>query len=158
MITNFPKKKSYNPGGLRSFRFVPRSWILGYPPIINNKITGEVTLLPGREWLTGYATAETLAFEENGKDSPNGVYYDQSIPGFAPGDHEDLLDLIQSMEGNEFVALVVDARGQTRLVGGYGYPLKFISDYSSGTMRSDGKGFSYEFTSQCPFRAPVYKG
>lgn len=157
MIANFPKKKSYNPGGLRTFKFVPVSFILSYPAIIDGKINSALQLLPGKEWLTGYSTPYTLEYSENAKKSTQGDYYDQSLSGFAPGDHEDLLDVIQSLNDQYFILLVEDARGQLRLVGGYGFPLAFTADFSSGSSRSDSKGFSFEFSGQSIFRAPIYK-
>src|SRR5690606_21449672 len=99
----------------------------------------------------------TLEFSEKAKPSPHGIYYDQSLSGFTPGDHEDLSDVIQSLEDQQFVLLVEDARGQLRLVGAYGYPLTFIAEFSSGSARSDSKGYAFEFTGQAEFRAPVYK-
>lgn len=157
MITNFPKKKSYNPGGLRSFRFVHASSVLAFPAILNGKVSSAVQLVADHEWLTGYATAYTSNFIENAKQSPHGVYYEQSLSGLAPGDYVELLDLIQSKEDQDFVLLVEDARGQIRLVGGFGFPLRFLSDYSSGSARSDMKGFDFKFSGIAPFRAPVYQ-
>lgn len=156
MILNFPKKKSYNPGGLRGFLFVPISYIAAYPPIKDGKISTELSLLPGREWLRGYSTPYTLEFTEKPQSSPNGVYYDQVLAGFTPGDSADMLDVIQSMEDQRFALLVQDARGQNRLIGAYGYPLTFLADFATGSNRADAKGFSFSFSGQAVFRAPVY--
>lgn len=155
MITDFPKKKTYNLAGLRSFQFVHVSEIFQYPIFRNGQVTGDLQLLPGRTLKTGYATYETLEFSENSIPSPNGVYYEQEITGFAPGDAADMIDVISNMENNEFVVLIADARGQLRIVGGYGYPLIFLSDFTTGARRVDRKGFSFTFSAVAPFRAPI---
>lgn len=158
MITNFPLKKNYNPGGLKSFLFVPISSILSFPAIKDGKTIAPIALINSASWLIGYATPYTLIFEEPAKDSPNGIYYEQKLSGFSPGGHVELLNQIQIMEGNEFVVLAEDSRNVTRLIGGYGYPLKFVTDFSTGSNRSDAKGFDFSFIGNSIFRAPVYIG
>lgn len=156
MITNFPKHKGYNPAGLRTFKFVHVSHIARFPAIKNGQTQGVIQLLQGQDWLTGYSTPYTLNYTEKAKPSPNGPFYEQSLSGVAPGDKPDLLDLMQSMEGHEFVLIAEDARGQLRLIGGYGYPLVFMSDFSSGSDRSEAKGFEFGFSGNSEFRAPIY--
>lgn len=157
MISNFPKPKGYNLGGLRSFLYAHVHSFLSFPAIKDGVITAPVQFVAGAGWFTGYSTLYTLNFDENGKDSPNGPIYDQVLSGFSPGDRPENLDAIHSAEGAEFVLLVTDANGQKRLIGGYGYPLTFLADYSSGSNRSDTKGYAYKFFGNSTFRAPIYK-
>lgn len=155
MITDFPKKKYYNLAGLRSFQFVHVSEVFQYPIFRDGKAFGDLQLIGDLQLKAGYATYETLEFAENPVNSPNGVYYEQEITGFAPGDAAEMLDVISNMEDNEFVVLITDARGQRRIVGGYGYPLIFLSDFTTGARRVDRKGFSFTFSAVAPFRAPI---
>ena len=156
MLTNFPKSNSYNLGGLRSFQFVHRSAISAWPGIFNGKVLTPISLKEGFEWLTGYATPETLSFSENSKDEQNGPYYEKEITGFVPGNKDELIDLMNKMDGHEFVLIVKDPNNQTRLVGSHGFPLLFSSLYNSGAGRPDARGFNFKFTGVSIFRAPVY--
>lgn len=156
MIKHFPKFKGNNPAGLRSFKFVHIGHIAQFPVIKNGQTLGAVQLIPGKNWLEGYSTLYTLLFTELPKTTANGLFYTQTLTGVAPTDQLELVDLMQSMEGQEFVVLVEDATGKTRLLGGYGYPLTFLADFSSGSNRSEAKGFEFEFSGRSEFRAPIY--
>lgn len=156
MIKHFPKFKGNNPAGLRSFKFVHIGHIAQFPAVKNGQTLGPIQLISGKEWLDGYSTLYTLLFRELPKTSANGLFYTQSLTGVAPTDRLELLDLMQSMEGQEFVVLVEDATGKTRLLGGYGYPLTFMANFSSGSNRSEAKGFEFEFFGSSEFRAPIY--
>jgi len=156
MITSFPSKWLYNPGGLRHFKFMPAYQVINQPLIRDSEITEPFTFSPGLSWLDGYATAETLNFNEPGTDSENGTIYDPEISGFVPGDKLDLIRLMSKMDRQPFLVLITDALGQLRVCGSHGYPLTFLSSFNSGTGRADSKGFQFSFKTQCIFRAPVY--
>ncbi len=157
MISNFPKPKGYNLGGLRTFQFAPLDSIVSYPAIHDGLITTPLQFKAGKNWLDGYSTPYSLQFSETGKDTPNGIYYAQAIDGVIPGDRLESINAVASAEGNSFVVLVTDANGQKRLVGAHGYPLIFLADYNTGSSRSDSKGFSFQFSGMSIIRAPVYR-
>ncbi|WP_074590450.1 hypothetical protein [Pedobacter antarcticus] len=157
MISSFPPKKLYNPGGLLGFKFIPFNQVVSYPEIVDSVINKQLALTYGSSWLTGYSTAQTLNFDEECIQTENGPTYLQTISGYVPGDRPELIALLQALEGIEMVVQVMDPRGQNRLVGSHGYPLVFKAVYKSGTNRPDARGFSYTISNTSIFRAPVYK-
>lgn len=156
MLTNFPTPKTYNQGGLRSFKFLHRNAVNVWPGIFNSKILLPIVLNEGFVWLNGYATPLTLAYAEDSKDNENGNYYEQQIVGFAPGDKLELINLMEQMANNNFIVLIKDTNNQTRLVGSHGYPLTFSAVYNSGAGREEAKGYNFKFSGVSIFRAPVY--
>jgi len=87
----------------------------------------------------------------------NGLYYNISVSGFAPGEHADLVDLMDSMaNGVRYLLLLRDANRIMRLVGSPALAMEFSASYNSGAQKSELKGFSYKFTGSCLYRAPVY--
>lgn len=156
MINDFPVSKSFNLGGLQSFQFVEYRNVDLFTGIFDSKILAPLSLKIGASWFKGYSTLYTLKFSEVSETGAQGKFYKQTISGFIPGDREALIRLMEAMDDNYFVLQVKDSSKQTRLVGGYGYPLLFSSKYDSGSNRSDGKGYEFTFYSESSFRAPVY--
>ena len=155
MISNFPTKKLYNPGGLRKFIFLPEQMVNSLPPVLDGLISHPFGLVPGVSWSNGYATTETLEFKEEMKDSVNGPIFSQEITGFVPGDQIALISLMQKMIGNPFIVQIIDASGQLRVAGSHGYPLLFSATFSTGSARSDAKGYQFKFSGDSIFSAPV---
>jgi hypothetical protein len=157
MITNFPSKKIYNPGGYTGFQFIPYYNVLTYPMISAGSAVVPVGLITGASWLTGYATPGTLSLTEEAAVDANGVIYNITIGGVIPGDKPELADLLQRMENNvPFLAIMRDSLKKLRLVGSPAVPLVFSSAFASGALKSDFKGFTFKFTGQCLYRAPQY--
>lgn len=156
MLTNFPTPKGYNLAGLVSFQFIHFSAIDSFAGIFDGKILTPPTLKVGETWFNGYGTIYSLNYNEKGNNNDNGKYYDQTISGFIPGDKQDLINLMDVMEADYFVLLIKDSNHQTRMVGGYGCPMVFNATFDSGSARSDSKGYTFTFSGQSTFRAPVY--
>lgn len=156
MITDFPLKSLYNPGGLRNFKFIPALLVKTYPFISSSQVLEALTFLPEVDWLNGYSTPDTLLFDEDSESSENGPMYKQEVSGFAPGDKLALIDLMNDMEGQSFVIRTTDYSGQLRLIGSHGTPLTFSAKYTSGSGRSNSKGYQFKFTGYTNFRAPAY--
>lgn len=156
MLKNFPISKTYNLGGLVGFKFIHSSAVETWPGVFNGKVTTSLTLKAGHEWLTGYSTPETLSFDEEGDDNPNGPIYDRLISGFVPGEKDELLDLMSQMQGQEFILLIKDPNQKQRLIGSHGTPVLFGGSYNTGATRQDLRGFKFKFTGKAIFRAPIY--
>jgi hypothetical protein len=156
MISDFPAKKDYNPGGYLSFQFAPAQLVASFPMIANSKTVVPVAFLAGYDWFNGYATTETLVFNEEPAFDEGGTYYNITVTGFAPGDKPELVDLIGLMADNRFILQVKDTAKINRLVGTPKSPLDFSATFGSGGARADQKGFTFNFTGQALYRAPVY--
>lgn len=156
MISNFPSKKLYNPGGYGKFYFLPHTSVDTFPMIVSGAAQVAVGLKVGHAWLEGYSTAETLNFSEESADDAHGPFYIPIISGFVPGDRPELVSLLQTMENMRFLVKLKDSLGKYKLVGSPGCPLKLLSNFSSGDRRSDLKGFAFKFTGQALYRAPDY--
>ena len=156
MISNFPAKRSYNPGGYKGFKFSPLSAVSIYPAIQSGAINLPYTFTQGNGWLDGYATYGTLLFKEIGVPSDNGKFYNQEITGFVPGDSPELSALMDEMEQQPFIIRLLDPRGKMRVAGTHCYPLIFTAEFNSGGNRPDAKGYTFKFTGQSIFRAPAY--
>lgn len=156
MLTNFPAKKIYLSGGYRSFQFVPVNKVLSYPMISAAAAVVAVGLSSDAAWYQGYATDQTLSYTEEQQVDANGKYFNLIVSGFIPGDSQALITLISEMEIYRHLLTVKDSRGFKRLIGSPAAPLDFSANFNSGTGRSDQKGFTFQFTGQSLYRAPIY--
>jgi len=157
MLTDFPSKKPYNPGGYNAFQFIPYYNVEAYPMIANSQVLVPLELSPGAAWLTGYATMETLSYDEAPQRDEAGPYYTLTVSGFVPGDTQGLIDLVHQMQSQRFIVLVHDSLGKQRLVGTPRAPLDFAAAFGSGKMRADQKGFNITFSGVSTFPSPVYE-
>lgn len=158
MITNFPDKKPYNPGGYLTFRFIPAALIVAYPMISNSSAVALIEFADGYEWLKGYATRGTLLYHEEPQIDDAGTVYIKTITGLAPGDSRELVDIMNLMPGKKYVVEISDRFGRSRLVGTPASPLEFSAVFDSGTDPSEEKGFRFTFTCLSKSRSPYYLG
>jgi hypothetical protein len=157
MITNFPDKPVYNLGGYLSFIFAPVSTVIGDQRYVSgNAPSATVSFVAGRNWLSGYATRETLVFTEEPQFDDNGNFYNLTIAGFVPGDNPQLEQILYEMENQRHLVVLKDAGGVLRLAGSKKQPLSFSASFASGGARSDIKGYNFKFTGSASLRAPQY--
>jgi len=159
MLTDFPTKKDYNPGGYKSFSFTPTQAVTSYPIIAQARALVAMVFAAGNDWLQGYATTETLSYSEEAvfDESGAGVYYSLTVAGFVPGDKPELIDLMAQMDKQRFIVSIDDTAGIQRLVGSPSMPLDFSAAFGSGAIRTDQKGFNFKFTGASTYRSPVYQ-
>lgn len=157
MITNFPAKKIYNQGGYNSFTFSPFQLISGIQrTVANNMPSALVSFAAGDDWLSGYATVQTLAYTEDPQQDANGTFYNLTIAGYVPGDKPELEQILGEMEQQRHIVVLKDTSGILRLVGTRDMPLSFNAAFSSGANRSDQKGYTFKFSGTSTLRAPQY--
>lgn len=156
MITNFPKTPGINIGGNSSFLYIPYYQISSLPAVTGKLITSPVKCKAGYQLLNGYSTLEQLELEETAKDNENGTPYQWEIGGFVPGDSDELIDLMESMEEVRHLVIVRDIMNKQRLVG-YNAPLTFKAIFKSGSKPGEARGFQFTFSGMSTQRAPIYK-
>lgn len=156
MITDFPAKPVYNQGGYSTFKFIPHLFITSFPAAVNHVIS--TAIITSSPWLNGYATYETLQFNEEDIKSGHGKSYRAQISGFIPGEYPELTQLLFEMEQMEkFVVQLRNSQGKIRIIGSPERPLEFSSVFSSGDQRSSAKGYTLKFTGDELNRAPFYQ-
>ena len=156
MIENFPTKKIYNPGGLKSFGFAPAVTLTGIPQTVAGATLSELVFKTGFNLLNGYATANTLQFTEDATENEQGVFYEQNLQGFVPLDTAQIIALFAEMLQMRFVCIAKDFNNAKRLVGSVENPLIFSYKYTSGNDRKDAKGYKFNFSRTSTNPAPVY--
>jgi len=124
--------------------------------ISNGSALVPVSLVNSAVWLKGYATRETLSFDEETQVNEHGTYYTPVISGLAPGEAAPLIDIIENMPLQRFLVIIKDPLGRQRLVGSPMMPLNFSAKFGSGSARPDAKGFNFKFYGESLNRAPVY--
>lgn len=156
MISNFPTKAAYNPGGYASFKFIPLINVISFPAITNHVISTAISI--SGSWLQGYSTYETLSFKEDLVKSGHGESYSSVLSGFVPGESAELAQLLYAMEQMKwFIVQISNSKNKIRILGSIQNPLEFSSSFSSGDQRSDVKGSNFKFTGDMLYRAPFYQ-
>lgn len=146
MITNFPEKPTYNSGGLKKFFFVPFLGVSENPVVVAGSAVTPLGLFPGFSLLAGYATIHTLQFIEEQNENEHGIFYEQTLTGFAPSDTQEMMDLFTEMAQNRFLIMTSDYLGKKRLVGSSDNPLAFSYKFSTGNDRKDSRGYKFSFS------------
>ncbi len=152
MITSFPSRALFNPGGLSAFYFIPYYSVASIPDVYKGRTVAPLQLKPKLAFHKGYATQESLKFTEKTTKTDNGPYYPQDLQGFYPGDSDEAQHLFADMEqlGKQFFVIFEDHLGRKRLAG-YAGALEFSADYDS-----ENKRYSFSFSGNALEKAPVY--
>ncbi len=157
MITDFPSQPLANIAGYTDFQFAPHYTVSAIPQAVNKIISDPVEFIAPYNFLTGYATVETLEFQEESKRTPQGTVYDQVISGFVPGDTDALADLMEFMEGSSlrYIVALTPFTGKRRLVGTV-VPLEFSSELVPGKAVGERRGYAFKFSAVSTSRAVFY--
>lgn len=152
-MQGFSRLSESNLGGCKSFKFAPESYISSIGIATNLNIT-TITFESGYDWLTGYATFESLKFEEKQKNSRNGVQYDIIISGFIPKDNSTDLVNLNEMKSKKFIVVVEDNNNNERIA----YWCKFTFDRATQSKVDQRNGYSFSFYTSMNNPAPFYTG
>lgn len=152
MITSFPKRAMFNPGGLTAFYFIPSYSIIGIPDTYNGRVMSSIKTNDGENFYKGYATLDTLKYSEKPTKTENGTYYTQQLTGYYPGDDPNVQALFQEMErpGHSYLVVFEDMLGKRRLAG-LGSKLDFTANYDS-----ENKRYAFTFSGDTLEKAPLY--
>lgn len=158
-MSNFPKAKTDNLGGVRKFEFIASNNVLSIPIPVNAVISASIPLKSGSAFLEGYATAKTLLFEEKNKLSNAGTSFLQEISGFYPGNTPEIIDFFSNMLRHNYIIKITDSNNYLRLVGTLESPLVFAFDLSTEAAVPKRPGIKYSFFAEnilpAPFLTPI---
>lgn len=146
MITNFPDKPSYNSGGLKTFSFLPVVGVASNAIVLANAAIEPVVFVAGYAFLKGYATINSLQFNDEPTENEHGIFHEQSLNGFTPGDSRELSNLFVEMLRMKFLVVAKDYLGNNKLIGTKENPLSFSYKFSTGNDRKDSRGFKFAFS------------
>lgn len=144
-ITNFRKNPSYengNKGGLQSFRFCPVEWVDVMPMVADGAYLTTITFVATRGWLTGYASKDTLLWDE---EPQGGNLYKPVLKGFCPTDEKVNLALFELMKGKQFLVLAKDMHDREVLCGKPDSGLIFSFKRGKGNRGNNHHGQDFEF-------------
>lgn len=145
MITDFKNNKTTegaNKGGLCSFRFCPLSYVDVMPMATGGEYLGTITFESGKGWLTGYATYDTLDWDEQPQ---GGGLYEPKLKGFCPIDEPDNVAMFEEMKADRFLILAKDRHGREVLSGAIDAGLVFDFRRGKGGRGNNLHGQFFEF-------------
>jgi hypothetical protein len=94
-------------------------------------------------------------FDEQQKDSTAGIFFEISVNGSLRGSSTSNILSVQSMLNHEWILIVADRNGVTRLIGNEDTGASLAYKYDSGTVTNSRKT-DLSFKWQHPLPAPVY--
>lgn len=132
-------------GGIDSFKFVEAAGVDIFPADNDLEINESAIILkPGYAWQTGYADFNTLQFDEDPINTPNGVVVGSDFKGFLP---DDLLSNMRSLQhsfNKKYILVFKTHQGTSRVVGTPEDPCAF--SFSTTTATAGGrKGAPFSF-------------
>ncbi len=152
-------KAPVKTGGVCSIRYCKKTDVLAFPDI--NPVTGimdsALQLVEGGVFYYAELIDQTRGFQETQKDSNAGPYFEIKVNGSLRGSNGQNILSVQSMLHHEWIILVEDRNGYTRLIGNGDAGATLIYDYNSGTVSSSRKS-DISFVWEHPLPAPVYSG
>jgi len=105
--------------GICTLKILPREW-LASPLAIDfssNTILTEPALVDGRAWIDLQLVEPTYEYNEKPKTSKGGSYYEISLTGTINNITYDSLQTLETLRYHEFIALVKDRQGRSKIVG-----------------------------------------
>ncbi len=145
MITDFKNNKQTeqsNKSGLCSFKFCPVSFVDQMPLASDGAYIDPITFHSGKNWLNGYATYDTLLWDE---DPQGGGLFAPSLKGFCPTDEPDNVALFTAMRAERFLILAKDRHGREVLSGNIQHGLIFNFKRTKGNRANNAQGQMFEF-------------
>lgn len=157
MLNSFPNPDFlYNIGGCELFKFIPVCDVDFVELNFSLNTVLAISLKPGKEFFTGYASFNSLQFRERIRNNDSGNYFLTEITGFYPKLSQDALRLFSEMQHKEFVVILADNNRNKRLVGSPETPVIFTFDQSTGRSPSQRNGFDFRFNAQLQHPSPFY--
>lgn len=133
-----------NLPGFFDFLFLEDSEIASIPPAINANVNVEqITYTGAGKWHYGSATLRTLDMGNDGRQTPDGILYNQQLGGSVPVTGNENLSLFETMTGKRFVLLVQDMNGRWIIMGEAGNGLFF-------EFKRNGSSFDFVFKGEFP--------
>ena len=148
-----------NIGGVASFWFSPINKVQSIPDINSTQraISDPVTWRDGGEWLKGYSTFRQCKLSIRSGFGPNGKNFDAELTGFYPGLDTIMSDLLEEMQGQEFIILALDHEGNQLLLGSIDEPMIFtLKEWNSSDVGQGMKGYAFAFARKFSKRPPFY--
>ena len=149
-------------GGFCRFWYIPKEKVAVFPRInpATQSLAGEPALKPGAAWFGPIEVPrETLGFEEMGRRTKAGIYYDTKVEGIHPGDSETSRVNLDNMAYHKYLIVgKVRAGGFYMLVGTPSSPLTFNTEYKSGNGPADTAQSSIAFTTSHISKAFILPG
>lgn len=144
-------------GGMCTLKFCKHTDIQAWPEI--NPATGimgtALVLKEGGVFYYADIIDQNRSYDEQQKESQAGDYFDISTGGSLRGSQAANILSIQAMLGCQWVVIIADRNGVTRLMGNEDTGAKMIYKYDSGTVTNSRKT-EISFKWQHPLPLPVY--
>jgi hypothetical protein len=145
-----------NLGGIFLLRYIPKDDVESIVEPINGRVTEPVVLKANKRWFEFYATPETLKFNEEQQESPQGDYFKIKLTGATPKDRADIISAFNKMKKPSFIIDYTDNNGLRKLVGTITEPLRFKHSSTTGDKAPSKNGHSFEFFGDVIDKSPEY--
>ena len=144
-------------GGLCSIKYCKWEDVAKFPIIspVTGKIETSIELKPGKFLYYCKAIDQSQSYEEKQNKSNAGPFVEMMVKGNLHGSSVGNTLTIQQMVLHQWVILVEDRDGATRLIGNQDTGADFVNNYSSGTV-SDSRKTDLSWKWENPLSAPVY--
>ncbi|MEH0153673.1 hypothetical protein V6R21_17680 [Limibacter armeniacum] len=123
-------------------------------------ITGDIVFANTVGFTRVYGTIETLKLDGESQGEFDGMSKLNSIEFLHPGSKGEMLGFDQYTQNGNFIILVREMDGQTRMLGHRGYPAKRVSGgvATTGAASADRRGNTFNFQSARKGPAPIFMG
>lgn len=148
-----------NIGGVAYFWFAPIEKVQSIPDVNSTlkAISAPVTWKDGGTFLSGYSTIEKQSLSIRSSFGSNGRSFDVELSGFWPGHDESMSELLDLMNGQQFIVLAEDNEAKRRLLGTLDEPMIFsFGEWGAGTANSGGRGYKFSFSRKMSYNPPFY--
>lgn len=151
------QKAPVKTGGLCSIRYCKLEDVLTWPDIdpLTGIMTSALQLKEGGVIYYCQAIDQSRSFEETQKDNLAGPFFEITVKGNLHGSNASNILSIQKMIHHQWVVIVEDRNGVTRLVGNQDSGATMFHNYTSGTV-NDSRRSELSWKWEHPITAPVY--
>ena len=143
-------------GGNSGFEFSPVQLVSSIPQAIDGLVTTAIPMVGSTTFMDGYATANTLSYNEASEQTRAGTIYKVSVKGFYPKASAAMISLFAEMVRQKFILLVTEISGEKLIFGNKNEPLSFNFSKSSKNAPGERSGYDFEFSGTLTSPAPYY--
>jgi hypothetical protein len=146
-------------GGLVTIEYVEldRVYVAGFERVVDaNFLEKKVVVLNTGEWLSMPVAVKGKLFNEDQKDTDQGITFPQRIEAELPFHTPAIAGQLDMMARHRFLVKITDRQGQKWIAGTPDEPFSFSSNLNSGDAANASKKHRISFSGQSLTKAPGY--
>lgn len=155
-LDNFAPVNAENAGGICSFEFLPKEYLVDDVMISINSNSCLAQPFTLQDWFVGKGAHQSTKFTEVMKQTSSGPLYEQKVRFTVNKDEVNINTLLTAMAYREFVVIYKDRNGNKKIIGNKTKAMVVTVELNIGAAFMDRNYFTVEMTHDSDRPAAFY--